>query len=139
MFVGKKDFKMKFLLLVLLLSMIFLANCDDCIDTCDCNINYVSCYFLSRFPSFRSTNWINSLYIYSSDIEFIEVYENNYEELERLVLTNCRFVRCSEIERISRTRPRVRFQFSEVCVDDPATTVSFFCNYHNEKQYFKTN
>lgn len=110
--------------LLILLILISTAKSDDCISVCDCETNSATCYFITQFPEFRSTNWIQTLYIYSSSIEILGIYDDNYESLERLILTNCRFIKCSEIERLTQQRPRIRVLYSEVCVEDQLRTVS---------------
>ena len=102
--------------LVILFSIFATTYSNDCASVCDCETNFAACYFLSGFPEFSSTSWITSLYIYSSDLDEIEIYKDNFSDLELLVLTNCRFVKFSELERVQRERPRLKIEFSDMCI-----------------------
>ena len=109
---------MEFLKKFILFYLIINGRCDDCLSVCDCEIESATCYFLTRFPEFRSTSWISVLYIFSSDITKLGIYGDNFPYLNRLVLTNCRFVKCSEIKRIRDMRPRIRLIYDEQCIED---------------------
>lgn len=110
--------------ILLIIALSTVVHCDDCLDFCDCESQSASCHFLPRFPIFSSTDWIKTLYITSSDLETLGIYEANFSDLERLILTNCRNVRCLEIERVQEEKPRLRIVYDENCVNEQPTTVS---------------
>lgn len=98
-----------------LLSIFVATATDECGGLCECDTAVVSCHYLTRFPEFENDSQITDLILTFSDVLGVPSFKTRFPRLESLTFRQCRYVKCSLIERLHRERPSLRIVHSETC------------------------
>ena len=104
------------LLILFCCILIARAQIDSCETFCACEGHVASCMGMNQFPSFFWSGWIHNLILIDGTFnELTPVTKLNFPNLKTLVLRNCRFITCSDINSIIDTWPELVIEADNNC------------------------